>query len=153
MARQTGKHVIIDPKGVNYAKYRGASVVTPNLHEAEQAVNYEIDGGADLLEVGGKLLEILQGSAVLITRGPEGMSLFRPGYQAAHIPADARNVFDATGAGDTVISALAMALAAGADLEQAAQLANCAAGIVVGKQGTSLVTIEELSRVIREQAI
>lgn len=134
----------MDPKGTNYAKYRGATVVTPNVHEAERALNQEINNDADLLQVRRRLLAILEGSALLITRGPQGMSLFLDGERMVHIPAVARQVFDVTGAGDTVVSTLAMALAAGATLEQAAHLANRAAGIVVGKFGTATVTIEEL---------
>lgn len=144
LAREAGKPIVVDPKGTNYAKYRGATVVTPNVHEAERALNREINGDADLLEVGRQLLELLEGSALLITRGPQGMSLFVNRARPVHIPAVARNVFDVTGAGDTVVSTLAMALASGATLEQAARLANQAAGIVVGKFGTATVTIEEL---------
>lgn len=144
LAREAGRPVIVDPKGTNYAKYRGATVVTPNVREAEQALNREINGHADLLEVGRQLSTILEGSALLITRGPEGMSLFLNGAEAVHIAAVARNVFDVTGAGDTVVSTLALALVAGATLEQAARLANRAAGIVVGKFGTATVTIKEL---------
>lgn len=144
LVREAGKPVIVDPKGTNYTKYRGATVVTPNVREAERALNHEINGGADLAEVGRQLSAILEGSALLITRGPEGMSLFLNGAQAIHIPAVARNVFDVTGAGDTVVSTLALALAAGATLGQAGRLANRAAGVVVGKFGTATVTIEEL---------
>lgn len=144
LAQKAGKPIVVDPKGTHYVKYRGATVVTPNTHEAEQALNRKINGHADLLEVGGQLSAILEGSALLVTRGPEGMSLFLNGALALHIPAVARNVFDVTGAGDTVVSILALALAAGATLEQAAYLANHAAGIVVGKFGTATVSIDEL---------
>ena len=144
LARLAGKPVIVDPKGTNYAKYRGATVVKPNLHEAERFLNREIGDDASLNEVGRHLTEILDGSAVLITRGPQGMSLFRTGMAPVHFPSVAQAIFDVTGAGDTVISTLALALAAGAALEQAAHLANWAAGIVVGKVGTTAVTLEEL---------
>ncbi len=145
LAKDAGKPMIVDPKGTDYAKYRGATVVTPNVHEAEQALNREIHSEADLLEVGRRLCVILEGSALLITRGAQGMSLFLDGGRTTiDIPAVARNVFDVTGAGDTVVSTLAMALASGATLEQAARLANQAAGIVVGKVGTATVTGEEL---------
>jgi rfaE bifunctional protein kinase chain/domain len=144
LAREAGKPVIVDPKGTDYAKYRGATVVTPNVREAERALNREINSHADLAEVGRHLLGVLEGSVLLITRGAEGMSLFMDQVNPLHIPAVARNVFDVTGAGDTVIGALALALAAGASLDQAAQLANHAAGIVVGKVGTATVTVEEL---------
>jgi D-glycero-beta-D-manno-heptose-7-phosphate kinase len=139
-----GKPVLVDPKGTNFAKYRGATLVKPNLHEVERLQNHEITDEAELLEAGDRLLELLDGSAVLITRGSEGMSLFRPDRAPMHIPSLARNVYDVTGAGDTVAGTLALALAVGADLESAARLANQAAGIAVGKVGTAQVTIEEL---------
>ena len=144
MARQAGKLVVVDPKGTNYAKYRGATVVKPNVHEAERFAKQEITGESSLLDIGRQLAGILDGSAVLVTRGAQGMSLFRNGSPPAHIPAVAHNVFDVTGAGDTVISTLAMALAAGSTVEQATHLANWAASIVVGKVGTATVTLEEL---------
>lgn len=144
MTRQAAKPVIVDPKGTNYTKYRGATVIAPNIHEAGQAVNREINSDADLLEAGRQLSDPLEGTALLITRGSQGMSLFLNGAQMAHIPATARHVFDVTGAGDTVVSTLALALAAGAGLEQAARLANRAAGVVVGKVGTATVTLDEL---------
>ena len=148
LACESGKPVIVDPKGTDYAKYRGATVVTPNVHEAERALNHEINGDADLQEAGRQLSGILEGSALLITRGSQGMSLFLNGAEAVHILAVARNVFDVTGAGDTVVSTLALALAAGATLEDAARLANLAASIVVGKVGTATVTRDELLEVI-----
>lgn len=144
LAREAGKPVVVDPKGTDYAKYRGATVVTPNVHEVEVALNCEINGPMELQEAGQKLSAILEGSALLITCGPEGMSLFLNGAEVIHIPAVARSVFDVTGAGDTVVAALALALAAGATLQEAACLANYAAGIVVGKFGTATVVLEEL---------
>ena len=153
LAREAGRPVIVDPKGTHYARYRGATVVTPNVQEAKRALNHEINGDANLLEVGQQLLGLLEGSAVLITRGAQGMSLFLNGGQTVHVPAMARNVFDVTGAGDTVCSTLAVALAAGATLEQAVFLANQAAGIVVGKVGTAMVTIEELVTALEKELI
>jgi D-beta-D-heptose 7-phosphate kinase/D-beta-D-heptose 1-phosphate adenosyltransferase len=147
MARQAGKPVVVDPKGSNYAKYRGATVVKPNIHEAERLAGEEITDGPSLAAVGQRLSHLLDGAALLITRGAKGMSLFRNGSQPVHIPTVAHNVFDVTGAGDTVLGALAMGLAAGLSLEQAAQIANRAAGIVVGKIGTATVTLEELRQV------
>jgi D-beta-D-heptose 7-phosphate kinase/D-beta-D-heptose 1-phosphate adenosyltransferase len=144
LARAAGKPVVVDPKGSEYVKYRGATVLTPNVLEAETAARHEIAHEADLLEAGQRLLDMLQGSAILITRGPEGMSLFRSGGPPIHAPAEARHVFDVTGAGDTAIVTFALSLAAGADLEQAMQLANRAAGIVVGKPGTACVSLDEL---------
>ena len=146
LARQYSKPVVVDPKGVDYRKYHGATIITPNLQEAERATNGEIKDEADLLKVGKQLSSMLGGSAVLITRGAQGMSLFGGDGEVVHVPTVARNVYDVTGAGDTVVSTLAMTLAAGATLEQAVRLANLAAGIVVGKLGTALVTVEELAR-------
>ena len=143
MANKADKPVIVDPKGRDYHKYRRATVVTPNVHEARMALNPP-DVHDDLLEIGRRLLALLEGGAILITRGSEGMSLFEHSNKTIHIPAVARNVYDVTGAGDTVVAALSLALAAGATLEQAARLANAAAGIVVGKVGTATVSLEEL---------
>ncbi len=144
LARQAGRPVVVDPKGADYAKYRGATVVKPNLHEAERCAKVEITGETTLREAAGRLIELLGGSALLVTRGAEGMSLFRPGETPLHVPAVVRNVFDVTGAGDTVAGTLAMGLAARGPLELAIQLANRAASIVVGKVGTATVTCDEL---------
>jgi D-beta-D-heptose 7-phosphate kinase/D-beta-D-heptose 1-phosphate adenosyltransferase len=143
-ARQSDKPVIVDPKGANYVKYRGATIIKPNIHEVQQVLKEEIEDDKSLLEASRRLVQLLEGSAVLITRGPEGMSLFREGLAPMHIATVARRVFDVTGAGDTVVSTLALVLAGGAALEQAVHLANMAAGIVVGKRGTATVTLEEL---------
>ncbi len=143
------KPVVVDPKGIDFSKYRGAQVIKPNLHEVSQVLSWELDGPDRLLAAGRRLLEILQGGAVLITQGAEGMSLFMPGAEAVHIPTEAREVYDVTGAGDTVASTLAMALAVGAQLEQAAWLASCAAGIVISKVGTASVSLDDLFRLFR----
>jgi D-beta-D-heptose 7-phosphate kinase/D-beta-D-heptose 1-phosphate adenosyltransferase len=145
MARRAGKPVIVDPKGTDHAKYQGATVLKPNLYEAGLLLNCELSDQDGILHGGCRLLDLVGGSAVLITRGAQGMSLFMPGTEPLHIPAEAREVFDVTGAGDTVSGTLAMALAAGADLEQAARLASRAAGIVVGKVGTAAIRLEELA--------
>jgi D-beta-D-heptose 7-phosphate kinase/D-beta-D-heptose 1-phosphate adenosyltransferase len=143
-ARKMRKPVIVDPKGTNYAKYRGATVVKPNIYEVQQVLRDDVEDEDGLLEASRRLLDLLEGAALLITRGAEGMSLFRQGLSPVHIPTVARRVFDVTGAGDTVVSTLAMALAAGSTLEQAVHVANLAAGIVVGKRGTATVTLDEL---------
>lgn len=143
-AQRYGKPVIVDPKGTDYRIYRNASVIKPNLHEAEQATQISIFTDDDVIEAGEKLLAIVGDSAILLTRGAEGMSLFRQGEAVTHIPAVAHNVFDVTGAGDTVVSAMAMALAAGAALPEGAEIANRAASIVVGKVGAAAVTLDEL---------
>jgi D-beta-D-heptose 7-phosphate kinase/D-beta-D-heptose 1-phosphate adenosyltransferase len=144
LARQAGRPVVVDPKGADYTKYHGATVVKPNLHEAERSAGVEITSEATLREAAGRLINLLGGSAVLITRGSEGMSLFRTGAAPLHVPAVVRQVFDVTGAGDTVAGTLAMSLAAGGSLEQAVELANRAASIVVGKVGTATATCDEL---------
>jgi D-glycero-beta-D-manno-heptose-7-phosphate kinase len=143
LARRAGKPVVVDPKGADYQKYRGAAVVKPNIHETERILKTEIETESDLLSAGHQLAVVLEGTAILITRGPKGISLFRAGEDVVHIPSVARTVYDVTGAGDTVVGTLALALAAGAGLDEAAQLANQAAGIVVGKVGTATVTIDE----------
>lgn len=148
MSRRAGKPLVVDPKGRHYEKYVGATVITPNLREAEQVTNRRVEGDGDLMDVGRALLKQLDGSALLITRSAEGMSLFVKGAKPLHIPSVARSVFDVTGAGDTVISTLALALAAGAPFAAAARLANYAAGIVVGKIGTAVTTIEELAKTL-----
>ena len=135
--------VIVDPKGHHYYRYRKAKIVTPNLAEANLAVGNE-DGELTLEDVAGRLRAEIGGGALLITQGARGMTLFSDGAAPIHIPAQARNIYDVTGAGDTVVAVLALALAAGADMEMAARLANYAAGIVVGKVGTASVTVEEL---------
>jgi D-beta-D-heptose 7-phosphate kinase/D-beta-D-heptose 1-phosphate adenosyltransferase len=144
LAREAGQPVVVDPKGADYSKYRGATVVKPNLGEAERSARVEITGEATLHEAAARLIDLLGGSALLVTRGSDGMSLFRPGSAPLRVPAVVRNVFDVTGAGDTVAGTLAMVLAARGPLELAVQLANRAASIVVGKVGTATVTCEEL---------
>ena len=135
---------IVDPKGSDYSKYRGASLITPNTLEAEKASGIEIKDEASLTAAIATLNEALPGTAILLTRGALGMSLFEPGRKRLDISAVAKTVFDVTGAGDTVVSVLALSLAAGADLSEAAHLANQAAGIVVQKLGTSSLTRQEL---------
>jgi D-beta-D-heptose 7-phosphate kinase/D-beta-D-heptose 1-phosphate adenosyltransferase len=149
LAGRAGKPVVIDPKGTDYTKYRGATVIKPNAHEAERVLGEAIHGEAGWLRAGRRLTAMLSGTAVLISRGPEGMSLFQEGPPPLHIPSLARNVFDVTGAGDTVVGTLALALASGASLEQSAHLANRAAGVVVGKVGTATVTLAELQEHLR----
>jgi rfaE bifunctional protein kinase chain/domain len=120
-------------------------VITPNTTEAGEAVGRELADAAALEQAGWELLRRLEARAVMITRGEEGISLFEKGLQQSrHIPAVAREVFDVTGAGDTVIATFTLALAAGMSLFDATRTANLAAGIVVGKLGTSTVTQDEL---------
>ncbi|MCC6211331.1 MAG: D-glycero-beta-D-manno-heptose-7-phosphate kinase [Burkholderiales bacterium] len=143
-ARAAGKRVLIDPKGADYTRYRGAHVMTPNLAELRQIV-----GGwkseADLERRAQKLRRGLQLEALLLTRGEEGMTLYRQGG-VLHVRAEKREVYDVSGAGDTVIATLATMLAAGVSLGRAVRIANRAAGIAVMKFGTAAVTKAELFR-------
>jgi rfaE bifunctional protein kinase chain/domain len=142
LARDAGKTVLVDPKGEDYARYAGATLLTPNRNELRQVVGRWQDED-DLVVRAGRLLRELGLEALLLTRSEEGMTLFR-GEEVFHEPAQAREVYDVSGAGDTVIAALAVMLASGADLRTAVRLANRAAGIVVGKLGTAVATREEL---------
>jgi len=144
--------VAVDPKVQHVALFRGVTVLAPNHHEAAAAARILVRDEADLLRVGAVLLRRLQAQAVLITRGERGMSLFEAARPVTHIPTFAREVYDVTGAGDTVMAVLALALAAGASLRQAAVLANYGAGVVVGKRGTATVSRAELARALRDGA-
>jgi D-beta-D-heptose 7-phosphate kinase/D-beta-D-heptose 1-phosphate adenosyltransferase len=136
----------VDPKQSDFSIYSGVHVITPNHHEAQRAAGLEIVSSDDLLNLGKTLLAKYDFQALLVTRGEEGMSLFEKGRSISHtfFPAQAKEVYDVTGAGDTVIGVLALALAAKASFKEATSLANHAAGIVVGKIGTSTVSQEEL---------
>lgn len=143
-ARNAGKPVIVDPKGRDYSVYRGASAVTPNRRELGEATGIAIGDNASVEAAGAYLIETCQLEAVLATRSEDGLSVIRNGAPAIHIPTEAREVFDVSGAGDTVVAALALGLAAGLDWGEAANLANAAAGVVVAKRGTAQVTADEL---------
>jgi rfaE bifunctional protein kinase chain/domain len=147
-ARKKGLIVCLDPKMRSFAHYQPVTVITPNNQEAADASGISIYDEHSLAEAGRKLLSSIDTRAVLITRGEEGMALFTgggpDGAEVTHIPTVAREVYDVTGAGDTVIATLALALAGGASLKEAAVLANHAAGVVVGKVGTASLTREEL---------
>ena len=147
-----GKLVAVDPKVNNFAFYTGATILTPNRSEAEAAAGKEIQDEASLMEVGSQLLERFASQAILITRGEEGMALFEREGAVIAVPTVAKEVYDVTGAGDTVISALTLALAAGSTLPEAAVVANYAAGIVVGKVGTATVTPAELKKAFAGRA-
>jgi rfaE bifunctional protein kinase chain/domain len=149
--KSKGKLVAVDPKMNNFNLYPGATIVTPNRQEAEAAAGREIKDEASLMEVGRILLERFASQAILITRGEEGMVLFEREGDVVTVPTVAKEVYDVTGAGDTVISAITLALAAGNDFPLAAVVANYAAGIVVGKVGTATVTPEELQKAIAER--
>ena len=141
-ARTAGKVVLVDPTGSDYSRYKNATAITPNRAELEQVIGSWRDE-ADLLAKVQNLRETLQLDAVLLTRSEEGMTLFDAGGQL-HVPALAREVFDVTGAGDTVIGTLAAMAAAGLSLREAVPVANRAGGIVVGKFGTATVSYQEL---------
>ena len=144
---------VIDPKRRNYAHYRGATLVKPNKEEAGQATGIDIRSEASLQQAGRQLLNLWQAEAVLVSRSEAGMSLFKRGMTVQHFPTTAREIFDVTGAGDTVLATCALALGAGATLEEATILANHAAGIVVGKVGTATVTPIELKVALRTNSI
>ena len=143
-AVKAGKRVIVDPKSIDFSKYRGCSLVTPNLKEASLAAGFGDDPDGHLIEIGERLLDQLPGASVLITCGAEGMALFRPDKTLFAVPAIAREVFDVVGAGDTAVAALAVGLAANLSIEISTYLANVAAGIAVGKTGTVAVSLDEL---------
>jgi len=147
-ARKAGKPVIVDPKGTDYSIYRGATVVTPNRAEAQAATGIEIHSDADAIAAATKIITECGIENVLLTRSQDGMTLVTGKGDAIHLPTEAREVFDVSGAGDTVVACLASAIAGGASLSDAARIANVAAGIVVGKIGTAVVYPDELISVL-----
>lgn len=153
LAQQSKKNVVcvVDPKKENYQHYRFPTLITPNKAEASEASGIPIVDERSLSEAGDRLVRKWRAKAVLITRGSEGMSLFRPQRQVKHFPTEPRDVFDVTGAGDTVVAACALALACGASFEDAAVIANVAAGFVGDEVGTVAVPIEKLIKTIREK--
>jgi rfaE bifunctional protein kinase chain/domain len=142
-ARTKGLPVIVDPKGEDYSGYRGATLITPNRKEFELVAGRFRDN-AELEQKALKMASALDLEGVLVTRGEEGMSLIRRAAAPLHIPARAREVYDVTGAGDTVVAAIACAYAAGGEMEDAINLANIAARIVVGKLGAATATPQEI---------
>ena len=152
-ARAAGKVVCVDPKNKDLTVYRPATVITPNSQEAERASGIAIASTRDLVRAGKKILAATGVPHLLVTRGEEGMALFEGDSRVTHIATVAREVFDVTGAGDTVVSTLALGLASGLTMLEAAVLANFAAGIVVGKLGTASVTPDELVASIRENSV
>ena len=147
LAREAGVPVLVDPKGTDFERYRGATLLTPNMSEFEAVVGKVLDE-QDLVKKGLELVRRFELDALLVTRSEHGMTLIRDGEPELHLPAQAHEVFDVTGAGDTVIGTLATALAAGKSLGEACALANIAAGIVVGKLGTSTVSPVELANAV-----
>lgn len=143
--------VVVDPKMKHFDYYRGATVITPNTAEAAMASGIPVTNEESLSKAGEILLRQSGSTAILITRGEHGMTLFERSGEVTHIPAVAREVFDVTGAGDTVVSTLALSLAGGATLKEASMLANYAAGIVVGIVGTATVKREQLLSTLAEK--
>jgi len=152
-AKKAGKPVVVDPKGDDFRVYRGASIVTPNRDELQRATRLPVDGDREIAAACRRLIKRAGVGAVLATRSQDGMTLVRGSARAVHLGAEAREVFDVSGAGDTVAAALAAALAAGAPLEQAAELANVAAGIVVGKVGTAAAPAQDVIGALHHQDI
>jgi len=142
--RRRGLPVCVDPKETHFHRYERVTVLTPNLKEASFAAGSPIRDAASLEEAGRRLLRRLRAENLLITRGEDGMSLFRSRRPTLHIPSVAREVYDVTGAGDTVVSTLAVGLAAGLSVEEATRVANHAAGLVVRELGTATTTVPEI---------
>ncbi|HIF9259019.1 TPA: bifunctional D-glycero-beta-D-manno-heptose-7-phosphate kinase/D-glycero-beta-D-manno-heptose 1-phosphate adenylyltransferase HldE [Photobacterium damselae] len=146
-ARQAGVAVLVDPKGTDFERYRGATLLTPNLSEFEAVVG-KTQSDDELVTKGLELIERFELEALLVTRSEHGMTLLQKGQEPLHMPTQAQEVYDVTGAGDTVISVLAASLSAGKSLADSCKLANAAAGVVVGKLGTSTLSTIELTNAI-----
>jgi D-beta-D-heptose 7-phosphate kinase/D-beta-D-heptose 1-phosphate adenosyltransferase len=149
-ALEMGKPVLVDPKGLDYTRYSKATLLTPNRLEAAHACGIDAGDEHAVSISGERLLSEMNVGSCLITQGEDGMTLFRPGHEPLHLSALARDVYDVTGAGDTVISTLSLALGAGADLATAAKLANMAAGLAVEQVGTTIITLDLMRRAIEE---
>jgi D-beta-D-heptose 7-phosphate kinase/D-beta-D-heptose 1-phosphate adenosyltransferase len=147
-AKAAGRITIVDPKGPDWSRYTGADVVTPNRRELSEAAMLPTDTPEEVVAAAAQLIAAHGFGAVLCTRSEDGMTLVRPGVEPVHFAAEAREVFDVSGAGDTVVAALAAGLAAGLALPVAARLANIAAGVVVGKIGTAVARESEILAVL-----
>jgi D-beta-D-heptose 7-phosphate kinase/D-beta-D-heptose 1-phosphate adenosyltransferase len=148
-ARVAGKPVIVDPKSKTFEKYRGATVLTPNRHELQAACGYDCAGDEAVVRAARQILADGICDILVVTRGKDGMSVVQKDGTVTHLRTAAREVFDVSGAGDTVAAALSLALAAGAGIVDACTLANLAAGIVVGKPGTAIATTGEIMAALR----
>lgn len=149
-AQSRGRIICLDPKIRNFAHYREVDVITPNQSEAERATGVEITDESSLVAAARRIRDLIACRNVLITRGERGMSMLDAGGEVMSIPTVAREVYDVTGAGDTVIAALTLALASAANLNEAAIIANHAAGVVVGKVGTAAISRDELLAALRD---
>jgi len=150
IARKKGIFISVDPKIFYPEQYKSVQLLTPNHFEACSFAGTEADNGDSLIKVGKKLTKILAGASILITRGEEGMSLFEANGDITNIPTRAKEVFDVSGAGDTVIGTMTAIIAAGGSMKEAAAIANYAAGVVVGKVGVATCSPEELMKAIKE---
>jgi rfaE bifunctional protein kinase chain/domain len=152
-ARQSKKLIMVDPKVKNFFFFKGATVITPNTNEASEASRIPVTDQSSVEKIGRSLLKRLNCSALVITQGEKGMIIFEREQRPYRVPTVAKEVYDVTGAGDTVIGTMALALGTGrrVSVKDAASLANYAAGIVVGKVGTAIVSSEELLKVIKEK--
>lgn len=153
LAKANGKGVLVDPKGADFTRYQGARVLTPNVRELHEATLLPVDGDDAVVNAARRLIHCCHVEAVVATRGPKGMSLIGATGEVTHLSAEVREVFDVSGAGDTVIAVLAAAMSAGAPLPEAAELANMAAGIVVGKVGTSVVYPKDLIQILQHREL
>ena len=152
-AQKSEKAVIVDPKNSDFSLYKGATVITPNLREVASSVPIKIKDQEDLGRAAEYLLNLTKAQAILITQGKDGMSLYKSKEKLISIPTVAKEVFDVTGAGDTVISVFSMAMFVGFDYQEAAWLSNMAASVVVGKVGTAVVTLEEINEFLQEEML
>jgi rfaE bifunctional protein kinase chain/domain len=152
-AKKSKKLIMVDPKLKNFFFYKGATVITPNTNEASEASRIPATDQSSVEKMGRSLLKRLKCNALVITQGEKGMTIFEPRQKPYPVPTVAKEVYDVTGAGDTVIGTMALALGTGrrVSVKDAASLANYAAGIVVGKVGTAIVSSEELLKVIKEK--
>lgn len=150
-AKEQGRPVIVDPKGSDYRRYRGADVVTPNRRELAQASGLPVGEDDEVVAAARWIIDTCGIGAVVVTRSERGMSVVTEGGRVDHLPAEAREVYDVSGAGDTVVATLAAALGAGVPVADAARLANLAAGVVVGKVGTAVVRPAELLAALHHQ--
>jgi D-glycero-beta-D-manno-heptose-7-phosphate kinase len=144
IAKKKKKIITVDPKEEHFAYYKGVTALTPNHHEAGRAIGIKPKDSENILKIGKALVEKLKCEGVLVTLGENGMQLFQKNGAITHIPTVAQEVFDVSGAGDTVISVFTLALALGVDMKDAAYISNIAAGIVVGKVGIAVITQKEL---------
>lgn len=151
--RATHLPIVVDPKGTDYGRYRGASVITPNLGELASATGLPVGTDDEVVAAARSVARACSIPNVVVTRGPRGITLVAEGEEPRHLSARVREVFDVSGAGDTVVAMLAVALAARVPLEEAAALANIAAGIVVGKVGTSVAHLREIRETLREESL